>query len=293
MSIKTVSLLSDIESFLNEKPYSQCTRESYRYHLTKLITECGDIENLTVEQFRSWLFSHEWWSDNHRWVAYCSIRVFLRWRFGSNHPALALRIRRGETAPQRTLNYSEVIRLIESFDTATPKGKRDLAICCLLLDTGLRSAEICRVDLRHVNLEMQRLSVIVKGGSWKEAVFSEQTKAAIERWLVERSHIVEPNFRYLFCGIGGNTPGKKLTPSGLRCIMRGWAKQAGIPVLSPHDFRRTFATLSIRNGAPSRIVQIAGRWSSLEMVERYTRRLELDDMRPYFVVPRALSRKTD
>lgn len=293
MGIKTQSLLADLEAFLNEKPYSECTRESYRYHLTKLITECEDVENLTVEQFRGWLYSHDWWSDNHRWVAYCSIRVFLRWRFGNHHPALALRIRRGETAPQRTLDYAEVVRLIESFDTDTPKGKRDLAICCLLLDTGLRSAEICRVDVRHVSLETQRLSVIVKGGSWKEAIFSEQTKAAIEQWLVERNLIVEPGFRYLFCGIGGSTPGKKLTPSGLRCIMRGWANRAGIPMLSPHDFRRTFATLSIRNGAPSRIVQIAGRWSSLEMVERYTRRLEIEDMRPYFVVPRVLSTKAN
>jgi len=287
MNAQKQSPMQEISVFLNEKPFSACTRASYCYHLRRLMTDCGSLESLTVEQFRAWLFSKEQWSDNHRWVAYCAVRSFLHWRYGNAHPALALKIHRGKTAPQRALTYKEVSTLIESFDASTPKGKRDLAICCLMLDTGLRSAEVCRVDTRHVNLGLQRLSVIVKGGSWEEAIFSEQTKEAIEQWLAERARIVRPGFRYLFCGIGDNTPGEKLTPSGLRCIVRGWARQAGIPALSPHDFRRTFATLAIRNGAPSRIVQIAGRWSSVAMVERYTCQLNLEDMKPYFVVPKA------
>jgi integrase len=79
-----------------------------------------------------------------------------------------------------------------------------------------------------------------------------------------------------------------LTTGGLRPVMRGWAKSAGIGRLSPHDLRRTFATVAIRLGAPSRIVQVAGRWSRLEMVERYTRTIEAADMDPWFPVNRAM-----
>jgi integrase len=57
---------------------------------------------------------------------------------------------------------------------------------------------------------------------------------------------------------------------------------------SPHDLRRSFATLSSRLGAPSRIVQVAGRWSDLKMVEGYTQSLEASDFMPYDPVSRIL-----
>ena len=45
--------------------------------------------------------------------------------------------------------------------------------------------------------------------------------------------------------------------------------------------RRTFATLAIKNGAPTRLVQIAGRWKNIREVERYTRALDAADLEPY------------
>jgi len=279
--------MSDITDFINSKPYSQCTIESYTRLITRAFNELGDLKTITADGLRQWLNKPDW-GDNHRWVAYCAIRSFLRWRYGDYHPALRLKIKRRETPPQRFLNDDSVKKLMESFNTSTPKGKRDLAIFCVLLDTGLRCSEVCNLEIKHLDLDNCHLSVIIKGGKWGNATFSPYTRQVLISWLAERKRFVEKSFRYVFCSIGGNTPGRKLTRDGLKTIMHGWAKHAGIAKLSPHDLRRTFAIMATRNGAPSRIVQIAGRWSSIEMVERYTRGLTMDDIKPYLPVTHIL-----
>jgi integrase len=45
--------------------------------------------------------------------------------------------------------------------------------------------------------------------------------------------------------------------------------------------RRTFATIAIRNGAPTRVVQAAGRWADVAMVEHYTAAIEAEDFERY------------
>jgi len=44
--------------------------------------------------------------------------------------------------------------------------------------------------------------------------------------------------------------------------------------VSPHAFRRAFACISTKAGAPSRVVQKIGRWDDIRMVERYTKALQ-------------------
>ena len=72
-----------------------------------------------------------------------------------------------------------------------------------------------------------------------------------------------------------------MTPSGLRVAFRYMGKRAGLAAFSPHDMRRAFATMAHRLGAPSRLVQVAGRWEDLRMVARYTPSLTAEDFDPY------------
>ena len=59
------------------------------------------------------------------------------------------------------------------------------------------------------------------------------------------------------------------------------------PFFSP-CLRRTFATLATENGAPTRVVQVAGGWKSLRMVERYTQALKQDAIKPFSPVDRLM-----
>jgi integrase len=115
-------------------------------------------------------------------------------------------------------------------------------------------------------------------------VFSRYTQAILERWLAVRPQVAASGEGAFFVSVGGLTPGRTLTRHGLQLILRTLGREAGIGPISPHDFRRTFATLALRSGAPTRIVQVAGRWRSLAMVERYTQAIQPEDLDGHFPV---------
>ncbi len=258
-----------IEEFFSENAFAPGTMAQYRGILSRFL-EAVEPASATAADVLKWLDSTGW-GNSRRYVASVVIRRYLRWRFGAGHPALRLRVRREKSKPGRTLSENQVMMLFESFDTSTRKGRRDLAIAALALDTGLRVAELARLRLADVDLDSQTLTVQIKGGRWASAVFSVWTAVQIAAWLPYRA----PRDPRLF----------QVTRDGLRVIVRRWGERLGFR-LSPHDFRRTFAVFALRNGAPSRVVQRAGRWSDIRMVERYSQAIMLEDFAPYFPVAR-------
>lgn len=273
-----------ITRFLLSKALSPSSLKKYRYALELFCSDFSDQSSVTAEQFSDWLLSKKWGSSC-SWVYYSAIKQFLSWAYGVNHPALSFKFRRLESPPQRTLTVDQVKKLFSIFDTSTPKGRRDLSMCSLFLDTGLRVSEISNLEIIHTHLEDDQLfcDVFCKGGKWGRALFSPYTSSCIISWLRDRSDFVSQSFKYLFCSIGGLTPGNKLTREGIQRIVFYWGKSCGF-LLSPHDLRRTFATLATIAGAPSRLLQVAGRWSDISMVERYTRSIQSDAFRAYFPV---------
>jgi len=273
-----------LDEFFTAHSWSPETQKGYRRMLTMFLEDVRDPQAMQAVDFKAWLEGHETWGENTRWLAYVAVRNYLRWRYGRQHPALRYRFRRREQGkPQRTLTYEQITRLVESLDTTTVKGRRDLALVLFMLDTGVRASEVCRLERQYLDLQERRFAVLGKGGRWREGVFGQQAAQALEQWLA-----VSPPSKAVFVSIGGKTPGRPLTPSGLKIIFRKLGKQAGIGLISPHDFRRTFATLAIRAGAPTRLVQVAGGWRSLEMVERYSRALVPQDFQQFFPVEQVL-----
>jgi len=136
-----------IQKFLDEKGYSHATEKSYSWVLSLFFKDhlVSSLGKFSTRDFRNWLDKNSSWGDNMRYLAYCSIRSFLRWKF-ENHPALKYKLRREKTPPQRTLNDKQIEKLYQFFDTSGfgrqgKKGVRDIAIFSMALDTGLRSLE--------------------------------------------------------------------------------------------------------------------------------------------------------
>jgi integrase/recombinase XerD len=111
-----------------------------------------------------------------------------------------------------------------------------------------------------------------KGGADRVTLFGPDARQLLCGWLAVRPEGV---CQALFVGIGGSTPGSALTPSGLRLILRRLGDRAGVAGVSPHAFRRGGAAQLTLAAVPTRIVQILGGWSKIEMVEVYTRWLVL------------------
>ncbi len=270
-----------VEDFLASDDYSEATKISYRRILEKLI-QVEDVAAFTASDLLNFVKNNvngNEQQNTQRYVALCACRSFISWRYGQIHPALSARIKRVHPKRQRALSYEQLVELLASFDTSTAIGARDLAIVAIAIDTGLRRAELARLKFADIDLEHLKLQVIVKGGQWGTGIFSQQTAFYIEAWLTFRNPA--PGVDTLFVSLRDNKDqGKELTGHGIKMIFRKWSKRLGFP-FSPHDARRTFATVATLLGAPSKTLMVAGRWSNLEMVDRYTKNIAEDAIRPY------------
>lgn len=269
--------MDTIELFLSTHPYSNTTKRTYRDVLTQVLNQC-DPAHVTAGELLKLLNKSEW-GNSRQCVALAATQKFLRWKYGADHPALQAKLKRIQGKPQRALTPAQALELLASFDTYTSKGARDLAICALALDTGLRAAEICNLQQADTDTERGVLQVIVKGGQWEAAVFSSETAQHIERWKSFRK--IADGHGHLFTH---THTGRALTPEGLYNIIEGWGKRISLK-LSPHDLRRSFAVIATENGAPERTLMAGGRWSNSQMISTYTRTLKLESMRKFLPVP--------
>ena len=274
----------DLSHFFSTFSYSPETVDKYRRCLIDLFSSHSDLTSFTSADFLSFLNSHDRWGSSAKHVCFSAIKKYIRWKFGNSHDALNCKIKRINPGPQRTLTKSKLLKLLEHFNTSSIIGKRDLAICSLLVDSGIRASEICRLELKYLNLNERYCHVIIKGGSWGKAVFSTHTSLILDDWLGSRKLVALPNINNVFVSLGGIKKGSNLTREGLQIICRSWGKKSGIGPLSPHDFRRTFATISIQAGAPTRVIQVAGRWTNIKMVELYTASIDAKDIEPWFPI---------
>lgn len=264
----------DIEHFLSDHPYAQTTITTYTAVLTYVLGKAESIETISAANLLK-LLKTSTWGNSRQCLALAATQKYLRWKYGHSHPALSAKLKREVGKPQRALTTDEANELLASFNPHTPAGARDLAICTLAFDTGLRAAELCSLTQANTDIEHLSLQVLVKGGQWEAAVFTPETASHIERWKWYRERI--PGITTLFNRI---RTGKKLLPEELNHIVGEWGKKLGIK-LSPHDLRRSMATISTLSGAPERILMEGGRWKHSTMIKRYTRSLRLDSMRQY------------
>lgn len=217
----------------------------------------------------------------HTIAAYHSFFDFTCQRAGAPSPMAGIKYphKLKPVRTTRSLTAEEANQLLASFDTSRLIGLRDMAMVSLMLDTGLRAAEVCRLTIEDLHLPTRRLAVLAKGGVVRRAKFSAPVGNYLGWWLDARAawRLVAPRERAVFLSLNGSGQGQGLTTDGLRAIFKAIARRAGLPALSPHDLRRSFATIALRYGAPTRLVQVAGGWLNINQLEAYSRDLGLDD----------------
>ena len=154
----------------------------------------------------------------------------------------------------KTLNESEVERLLESVKPDTPLGMRDRALLELLYASGLRLAETVGAVLENLHLEEGFIRVTGKGNKTRVVPVGGGARKALEHYLRSgRPQLVKAKTSsHLFLSVRGGP----LSPSRVWQIVRERAKRAGIdePV-HPHQLRHSFATHLLGGGADLRVIQ--------------------------------------
>lgn len=126
---------------------------------------------------------------------------------------------------------------------------RDLAIIDLLSSTGMRVGELVKLNREDVNFNERECVVFGKGNKQRIVYFNARTKIHLQDYLNVRDDQNEA----LFVSLAN--PHQRLQISGVEVRLRKIGREANVPRVHPHKFRRTLATMAIDKGMPVEQVQ--------------------------------------
>lgn len=147
---------------------------------------------------------------------------------------------------------------------------RNKAIIYTLLDTGLRSSELCDLVVGHADKKNLRLKVFGKGAKERIVPFSSSTALHLWRYLASRPEAVpgDPLF--------STASDRPLDNHNLYHALQLIGDRAGVSDVHPHRFRHTFAINFLRNGGNVYTLKEILGHASLKMCLRYLELAQAD-----------------
>jgi integrase/recombinase XerC/integrase/recombinase XerD len=155
-------------------------------------------------------------------------------------------------------------REIEAVLAAARFKRRDYAITCLLLDTGLRAFEACGLRAADVNLDEDWVKVMGKGAKERIVPFGKRTRKSLLTYVLNERPEGAPEDN-LFLGHDG----QHITPDTVRQIMDRLKRRSGVTRLHAHLLRHTFATRFLLAGGSALLLKQLLGHTTLAMVDRY------------------------
>ncbi|MFZ6001646.1 MAG: site-specific tyrosine recombinase XerD [Bacteroidota bacterium] len=169
-----------------------------------------------------------------------------------------------------TLDYTEIIKLLEAIDLSTPEGMRNRAMLEVLYSSGLRVSELVELRINNIYFDIGFLRVVGKGNKERLVPCGRDALKYLKMYKEEvRTQVaIQKGFEgHVFL----NRRGKKLTRVMVFTIIKNLAIKIGLKKsISPHTFRHSFATHLIEGGADLRAVQEMLGHESITTTEIYT-----------------------
>ena len=132
--------------------------------------------------------------------------------------------------------------------------KRDLAILTLMLGTGIRVSECNGLDITDIDLKVNTITIVRKGGGQDLLYFSDDIHDTLSDYIEsERVHInpVEGHENALFF----SRLGKRMSVDAIEKLVKKYAKMV-VPnkKITPHKLRSTYGTALYRETGDIRLV---------------------------------------
>jgi site-specific recombinase XerD len=161
----------------------------------------------------------------------------------------------------------EVQRLL-----STSPDARARALIFFLLDTGLRAAEVVKLNGSDVDLKSGAVRVIEgKGRKDRMTYLGAKSRRALVGYYAAAGWPQDdgPVWR-------SERTGERLTDSGLRQLLHDIGAQARVPHCTPHTFRRTFALFSLRGGMNIHVLARLMGHADIQVLRQYLPLVEAD-----------------
>lgn len=201
-------------------------------------------------------------------VRYRSLQQFFKWALEeeeiSESPMARMSPPHVPEEPVPVVSDDELRRLLKACEGTKFEDRRDAAILRTFIDTGCRLGEVAGLEVQHVDLDLDVIIVLGKGGRTRSVPFGPKAGQAIDRYMRMRARHPAAGTSALWLGAKG-----RMTDSGLVQVLRRRCLRAGIAQLHPHQLRHTAAhTWLAMGGNEGDAMRLFG-WRSRQMLNRY------------------------
>jgi integrase/recombinase XerD len=216
-----------------------------------------------LKQYQIHLTTQRGYAKNTLYHVIKALQAF--YKFLASNAATELRPPRRSQSLPKYLTEAEASRL-----RAAARDPRERALVSLLLFSGLRVGELCRLSLESLDFQEKTLRVRSgKGDKDRLVVVTDSCLDDVKAWLAERP---ASGTDYVFPGKRGRTFMVERTVQ--RAVLR-IAADAGLEKrVTPHVLRHTLATSLLRHGGDIRFIQRILGHASIATTQIYT---HLDD----------------
>ena len=245
-----------------------------QFGLKHAITNISQIRADHIREFLIWLEE-----TGHRPAGihcyYRSIKTFLKWYERETEPVDWRNPINKVDAPFVPLEPLDPVSIetIKAMMETCKQGKlsdaRDKACLLVLLDTGMRLTEF--LSLNREDVDAITGMILIRSGKGRKprnVYLGDKSRQILRRYVKDRKDY-NP-------ALWVARSGERLTETGLRMMLRRRAARAGVPVPSPHDFRRAFAIERWRAGVDILTLSKLMGHTSLQVLNRYIKQIGED-----------------
>ncbi len=258
-----------------EKGLSPNTLQSYARDISKLqgwAEKNGkQIEKLERKDLREWIarMSRDGLAPSSVSRAVSAARGFFRFLMLDGHikrhPAEDIHTPQQNSYLPRFLSEEEIETLLATPDVATDEGIRDRAMLEIAYATGLRVSELVGLQTGDVDIHAGLVGCHGKGNKQRRVPIGKSAIHWLRQYLRVRKRLDGETKPHLFL-----RKGRALTRQNAWAIIKRHAAEAGVPDISPHTLRHSFATHLLQHGADSRSVQALLGHSDISTTQIYT-----------------------
>jgi integrase len=188
------------------------------------------------------------------------------WKFVDANPAVGVKAPTVGRTPHRTWSPDEMARFLEA-----ARSDRFYALWVLIATTGMRRSELCGVrrnsaDLDRAEISMRSTRVLVGNTAQEGSGKSRRSRRlmALDGFTVAvlKEHIARldqerrdfgsgyQDHGLLFCW----EDGRPVYPGTVNQRFERIIREAGIPRITPHGIRHSYATIALRSGVHPKVV---------------------------------------
>ncbi len=264
-----------LKEFLRVKNYSDHTISNYERDINRFLTfiQKNDVEPdwLNGQIITKWIVSLRKDGLGNRSIQrnISSLKNFYKFLFKSgvietNSFESVQSPKIGETLPKALT--PEDVEILLSFEPKSLSDIRDKAFLELLYSSGLRVSEAINVNIQSFESDLSFVKVLGKGRKERMLPVGRFAREAISYWIETRKEL-KSSSDALFL----NKYGKRISIRAMQERIYRISITQGLPPVSPHMLRHSFATHILESSGDLRSIQEMLGHSSLSTTQIYTK----------------------